>query len=109
MREQAVTQVAVKSLITSPAAGDGLAVGPHTITGAAWSGGQDIAFVQVSVDGGKTWQLARLLPPQAAYAWRFWEFPWLVTQTGTYTLMARPTRVGPRSPSPTISTSTGSR
>jgi len=27
----------------------------------------------------------------AMYAWRFWEFPWRVTQPGSYTLMARAT------------------
>lgn len=91
VREESVSQVAVKSLIVRPEAGEKLAVGTHRITGAAWSGGKDISSVHVSTDGGKTWHFARLLEPHATYAWRLWEFPWRVTEAGTYTLMARAT------------------
>lgn len=91
IREEAVSQVAVKSLIVSPKAGQRLSVGTHQIVGAAWSGGKDIASVQISADGGRTWHFASLLEPHAPYAWRLWEFPWQVTKAGTYTLMARAT------------------
>ena len=91
IREESVSQVAVKSLIAQPAPGEKLPVGAHKITGAAWSGGKDIASVQVSADGGRTWQFARLLEPQATYAWRFWQMSWTVTTPGSYTLMARAT------------------
>ena len=91
IREEAVSQVAVKSLIARPEAGEKLSAGTHRIIGAAWSGGKDVASVQVSTDGGRTWRFARLLEPQATYAWRLWEFPWQVAQPGTYTLMARAT------------------
>ncbi len=91
VREESVSQVAVKSLITNIAPGAKLSVGSHSIMGAAWSGGKDIASVHLSTDGGVTWQFARLMEPQATYAWRLWEFPWQVTQAGTYTLMARAT------------------
>ncbi len=37
------------------------------------------------------WQFARLLEPQATYAWRFWQMSWTVTTPGSYTLMARAT------------------
>ena len=90
-REESVTQIVVKSLIVSPAAGDKLATGEHRIQGVAWSGGKDITSVQVTADAGATWRAARLLAPQATYAWRLWEFPWRVTSAGTYTLMARAT------------------
>jgi DMSO/TMAO reductase YedYZ molybdopterin-dependent catalytic subunit len=91
IREEAVSQVAVKTLIVSPVAGARLSIGTHRIAGAAWSGGKDIASVQVSTDGGVTWQFARLLEPQATYAWRLWESPWRVGEAGPYTLMARAT------------------
>lgn len=91
LREEAASQVAVKSLITNIAPGAKLSLGSHGIMGAAWSGGKDIASVQVSTDGGVRWHFARLMEPQATYAWRLWEFPWQVTQAGTYTLMARAT------------------
>ena len=91
IREESVGQVAVKSLIVSPQSGQKLSVGTHRIAGAAWSGGKDIASVQVSTDGGKTWHFARLLEPHATYAWRLWEFPWQVTGPGSYTILARAT------------------
>lgn len=91
IREGSVSQVAVKSLIVRPEPGEKLPIGIHRIVGAAWSGGKDIASLQVSADGGATWQFARLLAPQATYAWRLWEFPWTVSQAGSYTLMARAT------------------
>src|SRR3989454_849917 len=91
VRDEAVTQVAVKSLVVRPAADAKLAVGTHTVAGVAWSGGKDIASVQVSTDGGRAWSLAQLVESPAIYAWRFWEFTWRVTRPGSYTLMARAT------------------
>ena len=89
-----VDQVAVKSLIFTPGPDETLPVGAHTIQGAAWSGGKDIASVQVSTDGGATWRFARLLDAgenDSPYAWRQWELQWEVREPGTYTLMARAT------------------
>jgi DMSO/TMAO reductase YedYZ molybdopterin-dependent catalytic subunit len=89
-----VDQVAVKSLIFTPGPDETLSVGAHTIQGAAWSGGKDIASVQVSTDGGATWRFARLLDAgenDSPYAWRQWEFLWEVREPGTHTLMARAT------------------
>jgi DMSO/TMAO reductase YedYZ molybdopterin-dependent catalytic subunit len=91
VRDEAVTQVAVKSLVVRPAADEKLSVGTHTVAGVAWSGGKDIASVQVSTDGGRTWGFAQLVESTATYAWRFWEFAWRPTQPGSYTLMARAT------------------
>jgi DMSO/TMAO reductase YedYZ molybdopterin-dependent catalytic subunit len=87
-------QVAVKSLIFTPAPEETLPTGAHTIRGAAWSGGKDITSVHVSTDGGATWRFARLLDAGedgSPYAWRQWELPWEVREPGTYTLMARAT------------------
>ena len=89
LREEAVSQVAVKSLIVRPSEGEKLTLGEHRIQGVAWSGGKDITSVHVTTDGGVRWRPARLLEPHATYAWRLWEFPWRVPSSGTYTLMAR--------------------
>lgn len=89
-----VDQVAVKSLIFTPGPKETLPIGAHAIRGAAWSGGKDIASVQVSTDGGATWRFARLLDAgqdDSPYSWRQWELPWEVRKPGTYTLMARAT------------------
>jgi len=50
----------VKSVITSPAVGDQLAVGLVAITGLAWSGAGRISRVEISVDRGNTWNDASL-------------------------------------------------
>ena len=91
LRDEAVSQIAVKSLITSPAPGARLDLGVHVIRGVAWSGGNDIASVRVTTDGGATWRFARLLEPHTVYAWRLWELPWQPTAAGGHTLMARAT------------------
>lgn len=50
-----------KSVITQPSGGHALtARGFHEITGVAWSGRGRIAAVDVSTDGGRSWQRARL-------------------------------------------------
>jgi DMSO/TMAO reductase YedYZ molybdopterin-dependent catalytic subunit len=90
LRDEPVSQIAVKSLITRPGSGTRLAAGPQVISGIAWSGGKDVASVRVSTDAGATWRLAQLLGPSGAYAWRLWELPWSPA-AGRYTLMARAT------------------
>lgn len=97
VEQSSITQVRVKSLIFTPGDGEELEVGEHVIRGAAWSGGKDIASVQISTDGGASWRFARLLPRSeagSAYAWRQWEFPWQAREPGAYTLMARATDAG---------------
>ncbi len=54
----------VKSVITSPSGGQVvLQKGFHSITGLAWSGRSKIKKVDVSIDGGRNWQAARLEGP----------------------------------------------
>lgn len=64
-----VTRMRVKSLITSPAAGEVVAPGPLTVQGWAWSGNGPITRVEVNVDGGDAWHDATLGPPDGAHAW----------------------------------------
>jgi sulfite oxidase len=70
----------VQSAITSPSPGSTLTAGDiHTVRGYSYSGGgRGIVRVDVSVDGGKTWQTAKLLegsdqPLDRAWAWTFWD------------------------------------
>ncbi|RYX95741.1 MAG: sulfite dehydrogenase [Comamonadaceae bacterium] len=54
----------VKSVITTPSGGQVLLQkGFHSITGLAWSGRGKVRRVEVSVDGGRNWQPARLQGP----------------------------------------------
>jgi hypothetical protein len=87
-----VTQLQVKAQIARPAIEEIVPAGkPYRIFGAAWSGGADIAKVEVSTDGGKTYALARLLGRRVANAWRLWEFPWTAPAAGNHVLMAKAT------------------
>jgi sulfane dehydrogenase subunit SoxC len=54
----------VKSVIVTPSGGQVLLDrGYYDVTGLAWSGRGRIARVEVSVDGGRSWRLARLQGP----------------------------------------------
>jgi len=50
--------------------------GPVTLRGRAWSGQGTIEHVEVSTDGGATFNAAVLDPPIGANAWRGWSFDW---------------------------------
>jgi len=57
-------EMAPKSLITSPAYPEVMSSrGWQEVRGLAWSGGGSIARVDVSIDGGRRWQPARLQTP----------------------------------------------
>ena len=66
-----------KSVITRPA-GEQQLPGPgfYEITGLAWSGRGRITRVEVSTDGGKTWQDAGLNDPVLPKALTRFQFPW---------------------------------
>jgi sulfane dehydrogenase subunit SoxC len=54
-----------------------LAAGSCVLRGRAWSGHAPIERVDVSVDGGATWQPARLDPDELGrWAWRGWSSDW---------------------------------
>jgi len=67
-----------------------LATGQHRLHGYAHSPFGSIARVEWSVDGGSSWQNARVLKPQAQYSWARFEFAW-DAPAGEHTLMTRAT------------------
>uniref|UniRef100_A0A1A7XMD9 Sulfite oxidase n=1 Tax=Iconisemion striatum TaxID=60296 RepID=A0A1A7XMD9_9TELE len=84
----AIQELPVQSAITVPADGAAIHRSDETLTvaGYAWSGGgREVVRVDVSLDGGKTWQVAQLRsgdkgqapepspPPGRAWAWKLWE------------------------------------
>ena len=85
-----LTEMKVKSIITSPAPGEVVPTGIYLIAGAAWSGEKQITKVEVSTDGGNAWQKAHLLP-RTGYSWYRWEYEWNVPGPGGYVLMSRAT------------------
>jgi DMSO/TMAO reductase YedYZ molybdopterin-dependent catalytic subunit len=88
-----ITEMQVKALIAQPVAGRMLGTNTEVrIHGAAWTGESEIRRVDVSTDGGRTWQQAQLLHQAVPHSWRLWEFPWRTpNQAGRVTLMARAT------------------
>jgi sulfane dehydrogenase subunit SoxC len=67
----------VKSVITSPSGGQVLLdKGFHNITGLAWSGKGKVRKVDVSVDGGRNWQAARLETPVLSKCLTRFNFDW---------------------------------
>ncbi len=80
-----------KAQIARPAIGETLIAGrAYTVRGMAWAGEEDVASVEVSVDGGATWTAAKLLGEKKSHCWRLWEYPWTVqNKVGAVKLLAR--------------------
>jgi sulfane dehydrogenase subunit SoxC len=64
--------------------------GPVKIEGRAWSGWGRITMVQVSVDGGDSWEVADVEPALDSHGWAGWTWTWQA-QPGSYLLSARAT------------------
>jgi len=86
----------VKSEIVRPTDGETLGLGTNRIFGVAWAGEEAVARVEVSTDGGDSWNDAELLGPQSAYSWTLWEFLWEVSEPGQHSLLARATSASGR-------------
>ena len=66
-----------KSLITAPSGGQKLKPrGFFEISGLAWSGRGKVRRVEVTIDGGQTWQDARLQEPVLSKALTRFRLPW---------------------------------
>lgn len=86
-----VEAMVVKSLIAAPHEDETVKVGPVTVQGVSWSGEATVVQVEVSVDGGKTWEPARLLGEDIPYAWRQWQWLWKARTAGLTTILCRAT------------------
>lgn len=91
-----VTRIQPRSLLVPPGIPDFperrrfLEPGPCLLEGRAWSGWAPITGVEVSVDGGATWQDAELGESTGDYGWRRWTFRWDATP-GEHELCSRAT------------------
>jgi len=85
-----MTSLVVKSLITRPTDGQVLAAAPSVIAGLAFAGERTVRAVEVSVDGGRTWQPAKLDPSKGLGSWQRWQLPW-TPAPGRYRLLSRAT------------------
>jgi sulfite oxidase len=81
----------IKSVIFSPLPEDGAKAGEVEITGVAFNDGQaPVTMVEVSADGGKTWQNADIKPAESPWAWYHWSSK-ATLASGANTLMCRAT------------------
>jgi len=71
-----VTQMGVKSVITSPTPDASISAGANTVSGFAWSGYGGIATVDVSADGGETWEEATIVEEAGPMSWVRFEYDW---------------------------------
>jgi sulfite oxidase len=85
-----LTVLSVKTVISGPLDGARVKPGKVAVHGVAWAGEADVANVEVSTDGGASWNPAVLGHDQAHYAWRLWSYDWKATG-GDYTVLSRAT------------------
>ena len=64
---------------------------PTWIAGIAWAGVRGIARVEVSTDGGDTWERAQLKDPITPISWRQWAYAWRPESAGDYAVLCRAT------------------
>ena len=84
-----VSAIRVKSIVTSPRHGEVIPAGTCTVRGFAWSGQGEIAGVEVSTSGGRSWERAELEGASTPGAWRRWSFQWRASRPGHFILMPR--------------------
>src|SRR5215210_7667877 len=82
--------VKTQSRIDTISAGDNLSAGKNPIGGIAWAPHRGIEKVEVSTDGGQTWNTARLAKQLAEDTWRQYVYDWDATP-GDYTIQVRAT------------------
>ena len=89
-----VTRIDPRSLMIPPGIPDYMTrsrivdSGRHVLHGRAWSGWGPIERVEVSADGGSTWETAELGDTVSPHTWRSWSFDW-DAQPGTVELCCR--------------------
>ena len=79
-----------RSFLTNIKPGQSLPAGtPNPARGIAFGGDASVARVDLSSDGGKTWQAATLGKDEGKYGFRQWETRFTLPAKGSYTLMVR--------------------
>jgi DMSO/TMAO reductase YedYZ molybdopterin-dependent catalytic subunit len=72
-----LTEMQIKAQIARPTEGETVPANSGVrIHGAAWTSDGEITKVELSTDGGSTWNAAKLLGKSKPSAWRLWEFNW---------------------------------
>jgi hypothetical protein len=85
-----ITEIVVNSLITNIHSGQKFRHGQVIeVKGMAWDSGRGINQVEVSIDGGNTWQSAELGKDHGNFSFRPWSFRFKPKGRGRYAVMAK--------------------
>jgi DMSO/TMAO reductase YedYZ molybdopterin-dependent catalytic subunit len=85
-----ISKMPPRSFITNVKAGDTLHVGKSApLRGIAFGGDSGVARVDLSSDGGKTWQTTQLGADGGKYGFRQWQTQFTPAAAGNYMLMVR--------------------
>jgi DMSO/TMAO reductase YedYZ molybdopterin-dependent catalytic subunit len=88
-----LAEMLIKVEIARPRKGDVLPADSNVrVHGAAWTSDCEITKVELSADGGVSWNEAKLIGEAKSNAWRLWELEWRTpSKPGKQTLVARGT------------------
>ena len=87
-----LTEMQIKAEIAKPAQGEVVPANSNVrVYGAAWTSEGEVTKVELSADGGSTWNNTNLLGEPKPNAWRLWEFDWKTPGAGNAALIARAT------------------
>ncbi len=88
-----ISEMQVKAQIARPGFAEVVRAGQtYRVCGAAWTSLAEISKVEISTDGGDSWQDTHLLGGSIINTWRLWEYDWKVPEKpGIATLLARAT------------------
>jgi DMSO/TMAO reductase YedYZ molybdopterin-dependent catalytic subunit len=64
---------------------------PQDLSGVAFAGDRSISKVEISTDGGKTWDQAYIKPRLSQTSWVVWGYRWTPPKPGSYTVQVRAT------------------
>jgi DMSO/TMAO reductase YedYZ molybdopterin-dependent catalytic subunit len=83
--------IKIFSRIDSPGHYQPLRGPEHTYRGVAFGGPHSISKVELSFDGGISWQVAEIEPPLSRKSWVIWNFKWRPPKPGKYQVVVRAT------------------
>jgi DMSO/TMAO reductase YedYZ molybdopterin-dependent catalytic subunit len=86
-----LTEMQIKAEIARPSEGEVVPANSDVrVFGAAWTSDGEILKVELSTDGGSTWNEVKLVGEPKPNAWRLWKFDWHTpAKSGKQTLVAR--------------------
>jgi DMSO/TMAO reductase YedYZ molybdopterin-dependent catalytic subunit len=87
--DRPLREIAPRALTVWPREDERLPARPFVARGYAWSGRGDLARVEVSADGGRSWHDASLAEGLSRYAWREWHCAVAPHASGQLLLLAR--------------------